>query len=452
MSASRPTYGDLMRVAQRHTAWASLGLVTERITDRAAAEAAFAAYREMFAAVRLHVERLVGGPRRVQGMAWSDWTSPSDRAALRLAETLATVRRPAEPSVAGHGQPCASWRASTRALGAAGDLLATHVAVTGLPRTPDAAAWSEGTVRAVGYAYLADMVSTLCAADRDLALRAGQAGLPWRSVARRLPVLDRVETAAHELHQVARQELGFARTSASLDTITVARPPVRVGDPVIEVDDRMARLRLGAWNLARHPHRGSVFDLTEYAVAAVVVHTHLAAHADPAASGSTGLASLARDRAGWVGAVHQLSRLGSAANVTSAVRAEVHALAAAAQGAFPVVRDATGVHADGPRRELPTVTEHLLDACRDIATSSEVSLRAQSAREMLFIHARHLEGDRITDSPALVTAKLEGRFVPASPVDIEPVLAAYAELRPLAHQSQRQPPVLESISMGAIGM
>lgn len=452
MSASRPTYGELMRVAQRHTAWASLGLVTERISDRAAAEAAFAAYREMFAAVRLHVERLVGGPRRVQGMAWSDWTSPSDRAALRLAETLATVRPPAEPSVAGHGQPCASWRASARALGAAGDLLATHVAVTGLPRTPDAAAWSEGTVRAVGYAYLADMVSTLCAADRDLALRAGQAGLPWRSVARRLPVLDRVETGAHELHQVARQELGFARTSASLDAITVARPPVRVGDPAIEIDDRMARLRLGAWNLARHPHRGSVFDLTEYAVASVVVHTHLAAHADPDAPGSTGLESLGRDRAGWVGAVHQLSRLGSAANVTSAVRAEVHALAAAAQGAFPVVRDATGVHADGPRRELPTVTERLLDACRDIATSSEVSLRAQSARDMLFIHARHLEGDRITDSPALVTAKLEGRFVPASPVDIEPVLAAYAELRPLTHESPRPAPAVEPISMGAIGI
>lgn len=452
MSASRPTYGELMRVAQRHTAWASLGLVTERIADRTAAEAAFSAYREMFAAVRLHVERLVGGPRRVEGMAWSDWTSPSDRAALRMVEALTSVRPPVHPSVAGRGQPCASWRASARAIGAAGDLLATHVAVTGLPRTPDAAAWSDGAVRAVGYSYLADMVSTLCSADRDLALRAGQAGLPWRSVARRLPALDRVDTAAHELHQVARRELGFAVTSASLDTITVARSPVRLGDPRIELEDRMARLRLGVWNLSRHPHRGSVFDLTEYAAAAVVVHTHLVAHADPMAFGSAGPASLARDRAGWVGAVHQLSRLGSAANVTSAVRAEVHALAAAAQAAFPVVRDATGVHADGPRRDAPAVAEHLLDACHEIATSSEVALRAQSSRGMVFIHARHLEGDRVTDSPALVTAKLEGRYVHASAVDIEPVLATYAELRPLTHRSPRPAPAFEPISIGAIGI
>lgn len=173
-----------MRVAERHAAWASIGLVTERIADRASAEAAFVAYGELFAAIRLHVERLMGGPRRIEGMAWSDWINPADRAGLRLVQELARLRPSPERPLVGFGQPTMSWVAAARALGAAGDLLATHTAANGLPRTPDASAWSDGAVRAVGYSHVADLVGTLCSVDRDLALRSGQAGMPWGAVSR----------------------------------------------------------------------------------------------------------------------------------------------------------------------------------------------------------------------------------------------------------------------------
>lgn len=447
MSAGRTTYGDLMRVAARHASWASIGLVTERIADRATAEVAFVAYREMFAAVRVHIERLIGGPRRIEGMAWSDWTSPSDRAALRLVDELARIR-PLDVGVGeAAGQPVASWRAAAQALGAAGDLLATHVSATGLPRTPDAAVWSDGAVRAVGYAQVADVVGTLCSADRDLALRAGQAGVPWRSVARRLPSLDRVEEAARELHLVARQELGFAATTETLESITVARPSVRTGDPVLELEDRTNRLRVGAWALAQHPHRGSVFDLAEYAAAAVVLHTHLVAHADPFDPGPLGVAALAAERDGWASVARLMSRLGSPANVTSGVRAEVHALSRAAQIVFPLARDETGVHAAGPRQLRPNQTASLIASCRDIADSASHALSSQFDRGMVYIHARHLDGDRVTDSPELVAAKLDGRYVPASAVDVEPVLAAFKSRVPRSAES----PVVDASDM-ALGV
>lgn len=425
MSVGRPTYGELVRVAARHANWASLGLVTERIADRATAEASLIAYRETFAAVRVHIERLVGGPRRIEGMRWSDWTSPSDRAALRLVEQLSRIRPPAEPAPRIQAQPVGSWYAASRALGAAGDLLASHTNTNGSPRTPDAAAWSEGAVRAVGYAQLADLTSVLCSADRDLALRCGQAGVPWRAVARALPALDCVADGAHELHQAARQELGFAATTDTLDAITVARPTIRTYDPLLELDDRTARLRLGAWTLANHPQRGSVFDLAEYAAAAVVLHTHLSAYADPLGAGPYGRDALEADREGWARVTRLLSRLGSAANLTSGVRAEVHALANAAQLVLPLVRDESGVHAAGPARDCVPMARDWVGVCQSIATSSRSALAAQADRGMLYLHARHLDGDRVTDSPALVSAKIAGRYVPAAEQDVAPVLEAY---------------------------
>lgn len=426
MSAGRPTYGELVRIAARHANWASIGLVTERIADRATAEASLVAYRETFAAVRVHIERLVGGPRRIEGMRWSDWTSPSDRAALRLVEQLVRIRQPTAPTQLIQAQPVGSWHATIRALGAAGDLLATHTDANGAPRTPDAAAWSDGAVRAVSYAQLADLVSVLCSADRDLALRCGQAGMPWRAVARSLPSLDSVAEGAYELHQVARQELGFTATSETLDGITVARPTVRTHDPLLELDDRTTRLRLGAWMLAHHPQRGSVFDLAEYAAAAVVLHTHLAAYADPQRSGPYGRDALAADREDWARVTRLLSRLGSAANLTSGVRSEVHALANATQLVLPLVRDESGVHAAGPAGDCAPMAAELVAVCQSLAASGRSALAAQADRGMVYVHARHLDGDRVTDSPALVSAKIAGRYVPAAEQDVEPVLEAYA--------------------------
>ena len=76
-------------------------------------------------------------------------------------------------------------------------------------------------------------------------------------------------------------------------------------------------------------------------------------------------------------------------------------------------------------------------ACSELAELNAVTLQALVERGALYIDARHLPGDRITDDVALVEARMHGRYVPSCPSDATDALAAYARLAAV-QPSQRE--------------
>ncbi len=429
-SASPTTYGELIDTAQRQVAWAAAQLATDRIADRATAETAFTAYRRLLVVAGEHLLFLVGGPHRLEGHAAAVEPEYVDRPALRLARELLDLKATADDArarVSRRGHPVREWTAAARTLGAAQDLVATHHDPRGWDRTVSAGVLESGAARAYGYGEIADLVLGLAGSDRDLALRAAQAGVPWARTMRRLPSLDVIEAAAREL----RREVGLRGVPDArppLRGLSVARPGVRVGPPDTELVDRLSRLRLGAWTLARHPRHASAADLVDYAAAAVILHAHVIAHGDQLGITPSLLADLQERRIGWARQHQDLAGLSSGVPVTPGLRADVRALPALAQATLPLTRGAAGVHAAGqPRWDLDQ-TLTALDACTNIAIANATTLDAIASRGTLFIDARQLPGDRVSDDPGLVTAKLDGRLVPADCDDVTPIVEAYQPL------------------------
>ena len=423
------TYGDLIVAAQRDAAWASARLATERIADRATAEAAFTAYRRLLAATGEHLWFLAGGPHRLQGRAATLTPEHVDRPALRLARELVAVKpQPGRDELASpqRGHPGREWLAAAQALGAAKDLVVTHRDVRGWDRTASAGVLDAVAERAFGYGRVADLVLIVTSADRDLALRAAQAGMPWKEAMRRLPQLESIESAARELRREV--DLRPVGEPPSLPMLALARPGVRVGEPAVELADRVARVRRGAWTQMRHARRGSAADLVEYAAAAVILHAHVGAHAHQFGGDAATVAAIGERRAGWARQHHALARFTTGIPVTPGLRGDVLALPTLAAVALPLARDAAGVHAAGSPGWDAAAVATALEACAEIATANAATLEVLANRGMLFIDARHLPGDRVSDHPELVTAKVDGRYVPAASEDVTPVVEAYLPL------------------------
>jgi hypothetical protein len=421
-----------------------MAVSTERFSDRAAALSAIDAHRELLVAAGGHLLFLAGGPHRGEGLVSAP--DPADRPALALARALHSLQaRHGADREQGRGGPAQSWAAAAKALGAARDLVATHRDARGADRTPDAGVLDDGAERAAGYLLVADLVDTVAAADRDLALRAAQVGVTWSKVERSLPDLTRVSEAVRVLRMAAAYP---ASGAARLARLPLARPGVTSPIPARALLQRTDRLRLGAWTLARHPRRANAADLVEYAAAAAILHTHLAAHAsaleDPALA-----EAWSQQRTAWVDQHRLLARFTSGTPATPGLRADVKALPASAAIALPLTRDAAGIRAYGPAQLSPALMLQLSAACTDLAVTNRTTLSALVERDAMFIDAHYLTGDQVTDHTDLIEAKMAGRYVPAAASDLAPALAGYTTLAKALPTASAVPPDTAPSDRGA---
>jgi len=191
------TYGSLMLRAalgiQHGVVWMQ-NLPLER---REYAETAINDFHDVLRALKEHTWVLLD-LRRVDGIAKSFTPDPRERAALRLGDLLQDVVGSTSPwAWVGALVSPSPWATAARCVRAAGELVATHSDAAGLPRTPDLnAVLRDPAARQAGLAQLGDMTATLVSGADYLALRAGQAGLPWPEVRRRLPDLGEVRACA----------------------------------------------------------------------------------------------------------------------------------------------------------------------------------------------------------------------------------------------------------------
>ena len=220
LRAPGATYGQLVDVASRHAVTAAAQLALRPMGEPADAREAVAAYRALLGAIHAHIHTLFTVPQRLEAVAVSAAPDPRDAAALQLVRGLqrfARQHRLTRDTVPGQG---GAWRAAAMSLGAATDLLGTHHGRDGEARTPEAVELERASVRAAGLAGVGDLACTVLAAERDLGLRAGQAGMAWAEVGRLVPELSHLQDAACALATPA--EPGPARVA--LYGLAVARP------------------------------------------------------------------------------------------------------------------------------------------------------------------------------------------------------------------------------------
>ena len=179
--------------------------------------------------------------RRVRGIVASEAPNPRERAAVRMGELLNDLVGPTSPwAWVGAAVSPSPRAAAARCVRAASELIATHSDTAGLPRTPDLdAVLRDPGARQAGLAQVGDLAATLMSGADHLALRAGQANIPWPEARRLLPDFGEARAYARDA-----AGLGSLPTWTSLDELTVARAPIRTGEPAAEFTERMRRLRL----------------------------------------------------------------------------------------------------------------------------------------------------------------------------------------------------------------
>lgn len=417
--SGRTQYGDLLGDAARGIFAASVAVERERFASRAAAEHAVTAWRDLLDALNRHGWALFGSDTRVTGLRASEDADPRDAAAVRLVDELADLGRRADAAAGPDGAAATAWRAAAVRVRTASDLLATHRRVDGAWRSPHGQVLDDPAVRAVGFAELAGFVVSVAEAATHLGLRAGQAGVPWRQVARLVPSTTTLVDAAVEVRRLGQP----SGSGSPLMSLGVARPAVRTGDPVVELGDRLARLHRVAWQLTREPHVG-VGTLADYAAAGVIVHEHAIRLLRSAPTGTGAgvhplLGRLEQAGSAWRQAHLHTRQLRTATPALLRVRGDVAAIR------HLLEHVAAAADADSHGNRPVQVILGGARAFTDVARWNAAVLDHLASTGQLHVPGRLLSGDEVSGHPTLVTAKLADRMASAPKERLEPLRAAY---------------------------
>ena len=301
-----------------------------RMDDRNSALAVLTDLHAVLSALEAHVWALIG-PGRAAGVRSALRPDPVEAAALHLAATITEtigVERPHPSLLSG---PHGAWGRAAQTIRAATDLVSVHHDLAGAPRSPTAHVLESADARDAALAHLATLALTTASASASvedaLALRVGQTGVPWGTIHSWLPGMQDVTLAARDLARATE-----SHDPHSLPDIGLIPTRVRTGDVLVELTDRLARVRQRAWELVNSPDR-SVAALRDLATIGIAVHAHAAAfHAGPTGPAST---LVARGRS-WEALGSKLAALVSPAPHDDVVRADLTALARLLPAAAPL--------------------------------------------------------------------------------------------------------------------
>jgi len=446
------TYGGLLAAAADAMANANRAVKLRRFDSPLDAAQALVDFHGLLDALAGHTWVLLT-PEQAAGVRASQGPHRVEVAAIAMAEAIGTLTGSGRPNAALHTQPVTSWARAARCLRAAGDLLATHHTPGHGPRSPDADILDDPDVRAGALSRLGHLTITLLDAEDTLALRTLQTGLHPATVRRVLPGLDHVAdlartTTSHDATEPAaprdapRPPSGAATGLVRLDNLGLVAPPIRTDDPVAELTDRYARVRLHAWALLENPDY-SITTLRDLAVLGVATHAHTAAlhGADltrPDASNRLLKPLLDRARA-WQELHHTLTGLITAGPGDVVVREDLIAITRILQTLAPITPTAPpGGRAAGLDRPLAETLNGAIATMTDIARWSSLTLDRLARSGHVHVPGRLLTGEQVTDRPDLATARLTGHLAQAPDETRRAVTATYQTLR--NHPLQPNPP------------
>ena len=420
-------YGDLLRSASGHLAAASVTLETQRFTGRSEARQAAVAYRDLLAALGSHGRQLLGSEVRLAGIKVSAHPEPQDSVAAELLTELARVGERDQVKEAVNSPVASSWRAAAAEVRAATDLLATHRDPAGGWRSPQAQELDHARVRADGFGELAALTVPVATAASRVAERAREAGLRWAEVDELVPGTARLAEASRRCRQVA----GRLATTSPLDRLGVANPPVRTGEPVVELGDRLVRLHRLAWHLTRAEQPG-ILTLADFAAAGVLVHQQANSLWQPPTQGLPSAAGeppapqvwtpFTGGAAAWRLVHLQVRQLRTTNPASADVRAEVVAIR-------DLLAEVVGEARSNPHapssRQLQGVLVGAARGFSDIATWNRQVFDDLGRRHQIFIPGRYLSGNEVSNRIDLVKVKLSNGITAATKQHQDPTAAAY---------------------------
>ncbi|EYR65308.1 hypothetical protein N866_00035 [Actinotalea ferrariae CF5-4] len=421
------TYPDLINRATRLVEDGRPS-ATIRLDDRESALALVLDSHAVLSALEAHIWALIS-PGRASGVRSAAHPDTVEAAALQLAAAISEtigVERPHPSLLAGSES---AWTEAARTLRAATDLVHLHHDTIGAPRSPVAHILESPEARDAALSRVAALALTTASVEDAQALRIGQAGVHWGSVAKWLTGLHHVVVPAEQLARVTESERPHPLPDVGLITARV-----RTDDVLAELTDRLARVRQRAWELVNSPGR-SVAALRDLATIGVAVHAHAAAfHAGPGGPAGT---LIARGR-NWQALGSRLAILVSPALRDDVVHADLAGLARL----LPTVAPLSGVgraHLPDPAlRRTGAALGGAIAIMTEVADHNARTFAKITRTSTVYAPARSLTGEEITDQPELVRARLEGRLAPASTRQLEEVGHLYQSLR--SHPSPRLTP------------
>jgi hypothetical protein len=413
------TYGELVTKAARCIHEGSARTQHQRFDTIDDAYAALIGYHAVLDAIERHVRSLVD-PHRMgtlygvpPGLSTGD---PIEYAAVQMVASIPVLedkdrRVPHLPGPNDH-----PWARAARLLRAGTDLLATHLGPDGRSRTPEATTVTDFAERRVALGRIADVTGALLSGEMTLALRAGQAGITWWRLRRWLPGMDGARAWAERT--VA--EAGGRCATGALDAVGMAHAPIRNGDAPTQLSDLLRALREAAWTNVREPDR-SVVTLRDFALFGLAASASAASvnrDSDPR--------RFIESAAQWQALLFEGRHLLAPGPGNPAVHAavpRVHRLTTHLAAAAVSTSRVSGISS----RQTGALLNHAVGVAAEIAGWNAQTFKTLAASDQIFIPARELTGDQVTDAPDLVRAKLGGAVVPVPDTIRDAILARYRE-------------------------
>ena len=441
------TYGDLVGQAGADIHVGMVQVMRRRAVDQRHAANLVGSYYDLLVALRKHTWDLVD-PFRTRTMelieaAHGHLDGDADVAAVRVFGAITPInpRRVALPyPEPGFDHP---WRDAADKLGAASDLLATHVTPLGAPPSEYAEAVTSVENRRAALVGIAELTATALAIELPLGAACRQAGIDWLTVRNWLPELDKLQPLVTRMHDLASKY----QAAHGLRDVPLNAHPVRQDDPLVELTDRMLRLRHAAWTLNTRPDY-SIVTLHDLAGLGMQVHLHTAAahgidltHAEVASSPQVKAALTYQDLAG------QLHHYLAPGPPDQAIRTDILAVRQLLLDVAPPTRIARQTKL-GDRRARQTLSglHGACDLMSQITQMNRATFATLARSEHVHLPARIVTGDELSDDPDRVQQKLDGaRTLIATPQRLKATLATYDKLVAVVPASQPyQPPVIHA--------
>ena len=222
----------------------------------------------------------------------------------------------------------AHWQHAADAVRAASDLLATHLDSWGTTRAPESEVLNDPAVGAAGFGELASLAVPVAGAADALGRQLRDSGATLREVEHLVPRTGPLREAAVTSRGLA-QLGGLGRPLAELQ---VAQPAVRDQHPIVELQDRVARLHRVWHQLTREDWVG-VGTLADLAVAGILLNGAAAKALRAGAPTDVPALSIQREArrfeagaAAWLEVHGQIRVLRTATPAIAVVRADVVAV------------------------------------------------------------------------------------------------------------------------------
>lgn len=408
------TYAELTSAALEGIVLAKAATTASSLPDHGTLEDAAAAHGDLTAALA-HLGRTIAGPGG----------EPSD---LPLIERLESIARPRDWAAPGPStEPGVALDHSARLTRAAADLWSTHHTTGGAPRSPEATRLRHPAV--LGAAYRAWRGLIAAAADSRAALDARAEEL-------------RIGDPEYASPESADPVIEYPRPAPSETTappapvrITVARPSVRTTEgPMLELTDRVNRLRHLAWSLAAQGMAPAHVLRNLAATGAALGQA--AAQASRAAAKALPRGSRRDDlRAAANGAAQRSEAWRAVAEQIAALRTPHPANHSIQIERIQIERLLRCVTTTGAATPLPATGEELVRLVYcfdDVARFNALGLRRAHSKGDVLIAGRALPREALEQRDDLLRARLANTSVRAPRMSVRRVERAYRAITDLS--------------------